>query len=296
MAATLFDSNLQKNTIVLDVRFKKPTTTKRGNMTNVEVDADKDSVNLTKEVIRSKNFKRARIVEANVKILIRKFALKSPFRAGTFLLPIPALDTIYPALEDAQVEYKKYRDAFVDEWDEIVEDARRRLRDQFVPEDYPSANVMRRKFGMSWQCLTFKTPDKEVLGEVLYEQERDKARATWKNAEAEVVGALRESMNELIGHLIEKLKPQADGKRSTLRNSAITNVQEFLDNFSKRNVLNDEELNTLVAQASRVLNGKSVESLKSEDARVVVSRGLKKVSKELEGLVTKSSRKMNFDE
>ncbi len=289
-------TTLQKNTIILDIRCKKPTQTKRGSLNDVEVDSDKDSVNLTKEVFRSDHFKKARLEEANVKILIGKYSLKSPYRAGMFLLPTPTIDPIVEALKKAKERFNKHADAFCAEWDEIVADAKRRLRSQFRGRDYPSAREMRRKFDMGWRFLQLETPDKAVLGEVLYKQELQKAQDTWKAAEGEVIDALRTSMAELIGHLADQLKPKADGSKGRLSASVVDNVNDFLENFSKRNVLNDEELKTLVEKAQKVLKGRTVEAFKSTDSRVLVSNGLKRVQKSLDGLITSSKRKMNFDD
>ena len=290
-------NKLQKNTIVLDVRVGLPGVTKKADMGQIEVDADKDSLRLTKEVLRSEHLDRARTAVYQAKKLIKAYALKSPFREGTYLLPVPALDVVYNSLEKAQGEFERMADKFSENYDAVVEDAKKRLGSQFNVRDYPPASVLRRRFYMSWELLSFDTPEENVLGKVLYKKELEKAQQRWQAAEGEVTLALREGLKDLIDHMLERLTPGADGAVKTFKNASVDAVKEFLDTFSKRNVLGDGELEAMVEKAQRVLRNRDAKEIRdSEDVRVVVANGLKKVAKELDGLVTSSKRKMNFED
>jgi len=291
------ENRLQKNTVVLDIRTGMPGVTRKASMENIEVNADKDSLKLTKEVLRSTYLAKARTAVYEAKKLVKRYALKSPFREGTYLLPVPALDVIYPNLEEAEKEFNEYADKFVDDFDNVVEDARKRLREQFRQEDYPPPQSVRRMFNFGYQLLSFDTPEEGILGKSLYKQELEKARQRWQQAEVEVTMALRESMKDLIDHMLERLTPAADGSVKTFKGATVGSVKEFLETFGQRNVLGDSDLELLVAKAQRILKGKDADKIReNEDIRVVVTQGMKKLSKGLDELIVTSKRKMSFED
>jgi len=289
------DSKLQKNTIVLDVRVGMPGVTRKADMSNIDVDAEKDSLRLSKEVLRSKHLDAAKTAVYQVKKIIRTYALKSPFREGTYLLPVLALDVIYSALEKAQAEVNRCGEKFGENYEQIVENARKRLGSQFNLNDYPPPESLVRKFYLDWELLSFETPEEGMLGKVLYKKELEKAQQRWQAAEGEVTMALRQGLKELIDHMLERLTPDADGSVKKFKDATVTSIQDFLQTFSQRNVLGDQELEGLVEKAQRILGNRDGKSIReNEDVRVVVSQGLKKVSKALDTLVTSQSRKMRL--
>lgn len=288
-------NKLQQNTVVLEVTFHSTSLQRKASLQQIELDGDKNSFRLNKEFIRSEHYKRLESIEWSVvKPTLSKYALPSPFKAGTYLMPIKCLDIVYPLLEKWREEFDASADALTAEWDQIIEDAKVRLGSQFNPKDYPPAKVMRGKFRMEWRLLQWSVPNESTLGEVFYEIERKKAEETWKEAEYEVSMALREGLAALVSHLVKQLEVGPEGAKKRIHESAVDKVNEFLDTFAKRNVLGDKDLAKLVEQAKQVLDNKSVEDIKS--ARESIGDQLKKVTNELTNLISSTKRVMSFDD
>jgi hypothetical protein len=288
--------SLQQKTVVLDVTFHMPSNERKGNMELTEVDADKDSLRLSKEFIRSKNYTKIRGMRPKTNQYLDRIALPSPFKSGTYLIPVACLEEVWPKLEAIKAEYTEAADRLAEEWTEVIEDAKRRLRSQFDPRNYPSVEAIRAKIWMTWNLIEFATPDSATLGEALYEQEKEKAKANWAAAEREVIYALRASLSELINHLVDRLRAGSDGSKKKLHASTVEKVTDFLDNFGKRNVMDDSELSGLVDKAKNVLAGKDVEVLRTNTIRQQVGSELQAVSGELSELIQSTKRAIRFSD
>jgi len=289
-------SRLQKTTVVLDVNFHTPNAARPASLSDVDVDADADSLKMSKEIFRSPYYNKTASIRTTVRKKLARYALPSPFKNGTYLMPVDCLEDCYEILEKAKEEYDEAAKQLSKDWPAIKEDAKKRLRSQFDERQFPSVERIRRAFGLDWQLLEFQTPDNATLGEVLYEKELKKAKAKWEVAEGQVSVALQVGLSKLITHLLSQLKESPDGTKSKLHPRAVEKVKEFLDLFSKRNVLKDRELAALATKAQDILDGKDASDLRVSDVKAKVTKELSEVSKGLERLVTKTKRKFSFDE
>ena len=61
-------------------------------------------------------------------------------------------------------------------------------------------------------------------------------------------------MAELVQHLVERLQPGADGKPKVFRDSLVRGMEEWLSDFSARNLAQDGELSSLVERARELLH------------------------------------------
>ena len=80
--------------------------------------------------------------------------------------------------------------------------------------------------------------------------------SAWLEASSEIQQVLRQSMADLVAHMAERLKDGSDGKPLKFKQSTVSNLVEFLSNFSFRNViLDDRQLQDLVGRARDLLQG-----------------------------------------
>ena len=104
-------TRLQASTVILDVTSSACGNIRKGSLSEIVVDADKQSLRLSKEWIRSDNFTRARLVIINLRKVLETYALPScPFKSGTYMIPIRCLEEITPLLEKAQTDYEESAD------------------------------------------------------------------------------------------------------------------------------------------------------------------------------------------
>jgi hypothetical protein len=168
--------------------------------------------------------------------------------------------------------------------------ASRRLGDLFNPNDYPSS--LQGLFDVEWDFPNVEPPD--YLGQLspeIYEQERARVAARFEEAVQLTEQAFIGEFAKLIEHLTERLN-NGDGERKIFRDSAITNLTEFFNRFRQLNVRSNQELDALVEQAQRVVQGTDAQTLRDSDSlRQMVSSQLSRVQAELDGMLVDRPRR-----
>jgi hypothetical protein len=167
----------------------------------------------------------------------------------------------------------------------------------YNPADYPPVDDVSREFGLSWQYVSFGVPDQlKGISQEVWEQERDKAAQRMAEASSEIQQVLRQSMADLVAHMAERLKDGADGKPLKFKQSTVSNLVEFLSNFSFRNVTDDGQLQGLVGRARDLLQGVEADDLRTNgDMRTRVQHGMASLAADLDGMLMRSGgRKMRL--
>ena len=136
------------------------------------------------------------------------------------------------------------------------------------------------------------------ISQEVWEQERDKAAQRMAEASSEIQQVLRQSMADLVAHMAERLKDGSDGKPLKFKQSTVSNLVEFLSNFSFRNVTDDLQLQDLVGRARDLLQGVAADDLRtSGDMRTRVQQGMAVIAADLDGMLVKAGgRKMRLAE
>ena len=105
-------------------------------------------------------------------------------------------------------------------------------------------------------------------------------------------------MADLVAHMAERLKDGADGNPLKFKQSTVSNLVEFLSNFSFRNVTDDRQLQDLVGRARDLLQGVAAEDLRTTgEMRTRVRQGMATIAADLDGMLVKAGgRKMRLAE
>lgn len=286
-------SNIREATVVLEVKFHKPMRYRRGNNEDIDVDADKDSFVLNNDMIRSEHYIKCEAIQRQFDYFVRTRKLKAPLQKGNYLLSVGVLEEVITRLKEFAAEYNQSADLLAADWQRIYDDAQARLRKLFNPKRFPDPSRVRMAFGVEWRVLQWNVPDQATLGQVLYEEEAAKAKQMWKETEQTVSLGLREALFQLIAKLATALSEDPDGKRKLLKQPAVDKINDFLDTFSKRNVLNDSQMMKLVEQAKKVIAGRGAEDLR--DDKVKVAGEFKKIEAKLCTMIEKQKRAFDFD-
>lgn len=200
-----------------------------------------------------------------------------PYDMGVMILPYALLEQVDTELNDYQ---KKVRpelvEAFITAYPDRLKQAEAKVmvlstemgidfNMLWHPEYYPTADELKGAFKFNWQYITFTTP--ETLKEMgMYEAEQAKAAAKMQQAAEEITLLMRQTLFELIDHLKTALEPNENGKPKRLFSSAITNIQDFLETFSARNITNDSELDALVQSAKLLVHpGLGTDQIKKDE-------------------------------
>jgi hypothetical protein len=157
-------------------------------------------------------------------------------------------------------------DEFVEAYGKRRDEAQERLGSLFSATDYPSEPTVKSTFSLTGQYVTFDTPAslKNIKAEI-FKREREKADEMWKDALEECRSLLRATMQELVGHIGERLTPKDDGKAKSFHGSMLTKLDSFMTSFADRNIADDKELAALVKEAKLVMHGVDAKSLRKEE-------------------------------
>jgi hypothetical protein len=289
--------DLAKKTVCIKVRLSTMGNTRKVSTAQIEADADKDLLRVSKQLVDSAELKAITRFDGEIRRFLYNTCL--PFEIGIHLLPIAALQTVEHRLRQFGEDRRQLVAAFLAAYPSLCQDAAKRLRGLYNPADYPPVEDVAREFGFSWQYVSFGVPDQlKAISHDVWEQEREKAAQRMTEASAEIQTVLRESMAKLVQHMADRLKEGPDGKPLRFKETTVSNLVGFLANFEFRNVTDDSELQALVAQARELLHGLNVDDLRTTgDLRARVQQGMADIAAQLDTMLTRTGgRKFRFNE
>jgi Protein of unknown function (DUF3150) len=289
--------DLAKKTVCIKVRLSTMGNTRKVSTAQIEADADKDLLRVSKQLVDSAELKAISRFDSEIRRSLYNICL--PFEIGIHLLPIAALQTVEQRLRRFAEDRTQLVHAFLAAYPNLCQDAAKRLRGLYNPADYPALEDVAQEFGFSWQYVSFDVPDQlKAISRDVWEQEREKAAQRMAEASVEIQTVLRESMAKLVQHMADRLKEGPDGKPLRFKETTVSNLVEFLTNFEFRNVTDDSELQVLVAQARELLHGVNAEDLRmTGDLRTKVQDGMADIAAQLDTMLTRTGgRKFRFDE
>src|SRR5580765_2975624 len=220
-------TNLAKETVCVTVSFGLLGNSRKVSNSAVEVDADKALIRVHKTLLDSPELDAIR--KADGEMRRRLYDLCLPFDVGIYLLPNKLIAQVVSDLRQFKAQRSILVERFITAYESLRKDAQIRLRSLYSPKDYPAPDVVRGKFYCEWQFISFGTPDSlESISRELWEEEKNKQVSKWQSASEEITAVMRQSLAELVTHLRERLEPSPDGKQKVLRETAVTNLTEFL--------------------------------------------------------------------
>ena len=308
MAATVlqFDSkqdvtpsNLTKETVCVTVSFGLLGNTRKVSNSAIQVDADKDLIRVNKTLLDSPELDA--IKKSDGEMRRKLYDLCLPFDVGIYLLPVGLIADCVRKLREFKAIRAIQVERFISAYERLRDDARIRLRSLYNPKDYPSPDVIRKRFYCEWEFLSFgeAPPILAAISSDLMEEERGKQASKIQSASDNVVKMLYATFADVVEHLRERLTPGEDGKAKVLRDSAVSNVQDAIRKIRDfQAVSNDSDLSKLAADCESLLAGRNPDMLRASDnLRESVRVNLDSIKSQIDLAVSlKPSRKFRFDE
>ena len=176
-------------------------------------------------------------------------------------------------------------------YDEVGADARRRLGRLDDPADYPPR--AQGLFGVAWDFPSVEPPAYlQRLSPELYAQEQERVARRFEEAVQLAEQAFISEFARLVSHLAERLGDTAEGERRIFRDSAVTNLVEFLQRFRHLSVRSSQELDDLVEQAQQLVRGRTPPALRDDAGlRQQVATAMAQVQGQLEGMLVERPRR-----
>lgn len=301
----IVNTELFKGAYAFTLTVKNMGNSRKGDIQKVEVDADKRRLRLGKQLLVSPEFDAIREYQRQTYNWCIARSNPSCFKKGFYLVKKEMVPQFEDVLREAQA---KVRDELVPAFQRAypgqVDEARIALNGQFREKDYPAVDQLPGLFGLDWNWVAFAVPDD--LPEDLRKAEETKLQKKFEEAEVQIVAALREGFQTLVDHALDKLKTPPGEKPKQFKESLVTNIKDFIETFSARNLLNDRDLENLVEQARNVLTGVNPEDLDAGKARIsesalnareALAAKFEPIKTVLDGMIVNTpSRKFEFDE
>jgi|TARA_R110000824_G_scaffold32908_3_gene106086 hypothetical protein len=251
----------------LVVEMKRLGTRRKVNASQIGTDADVSLIHVSKSILDSKELKGVEQLDGELRRYLGDRCLPSHFKSGIYLLPIALVEEVDAEIRKTSEIRDERVQAFLDVYEDRRADAEERLGSLYQGSDYPDADDVRASFRLESQYVTFDTPAslKSIKADI-FTREREKADAKWKDALEECKKLLRATMQELLGHIQERLTPGEDGKTKSFHGSMLDKLDTFMTTFAARNIADDDELTELVKEAKRAMVGIDAKSLRKEEA------------------------------
>jgi hypothetical protein len=249
------------------------------------ISAGKKLIDTGHPAVRSVNQLRRRVVE-----FWKNSSLPYP-EPGLRLVRNQDLADMARRMEGFQTELRQAVLELESCYQEIKQQARQRLGSLYADSDYPSS--LADSFGLTWEFPNVEPPDYlRQLEPQLYEQECRRVRQRFQEAVQLAEQAFVEELSALVSHLAERLSGADDGKPKVFRDSALSNLREFFERFSRLNVSSSGEIDQLVQRAESILSGLEPGLLRtSQTLRQQVASQLSGVQSMLDGLMIDRPRR-----
>jgi len=221
------------------------------------------------------------------------------WRSVSLPFPEPGLRLIQQERIDEFQErltgFKHALDAAVSDLDQhfgaLKAAARARLGRLFNSNDYPATLIG--LFDVTWDYPSVQAPEYlRELNPTLYREECQRVQARFDEAVRLAESAFVGELAKLVSHLTERLAGQEDGKPKVFRDSAIGNLREFFTQFQSLNVRSNEQLDRLVEQCQRIVEGVEPQQLRdSGGLRQQIATQLAGVQASLDGMLIDQPRR-----
>lgn len=192
---------------------------------------------------------------------LRKISLPFPIK-GCVLVPKKLIPEIQEHLKEIEWHYNSAVEDFLYWYPQTVKDAKESLGELFDECDYPTQEAIKNKFRFQWRYITIGPSVSRVLPPSIYKEEVKKFQELMEQARSEAITALREEFVDLVTNIADKLQNHDDGRPRRLRDAAVENLKQFLDNFSSRNIFEDEQLSELVEQCRGIITNTNANAIR----------------------------------
>lgn len=270
---------LLDNAVLLRLKFSRYGTSRKVATSQVEVNTDKRLLRVSKQILDSPEADAIGKIDRQIKGWVETQCLPATIDDGLWFVPLANVESVNVRLKEMDEERRTSIELLCAALPAIEERDRTQLKDLYSSTDYPSAEALRRAFGLEWYFLALTAPRSlESVSEEMYMESKLRMEQNIATATESVQAILREQFKKLVDHMVERLTPEADGKKRIFRDSLTANFKEFLAKFSTMNITEDAELAKLVLEARNLMDGVEPDALRDlDDLRNTVLAGFDKI-------------------
>lgn len=261
-------NSIFEHAVCLSVGRAWPSLSRTLSKDFIATTADKKRVHASKDLYDSDELRKLQNLESALDMKLKTYCIPFPLKAGIYVLPKDFIPQVEQILGEHIEARQPLIDKFCERYDVLVAEAREALGDSFNPNDYSTAERVKHEFQFGYNYLQMTASDllKEVSKDVL-KREQDKMDQVWKDAGQAATDLLTTQMQGLVNGFLDKLKPTGpDGKKKIFRNTLLKPINEFINNFSPRNLNNNSQLKAEVEKMKALVEGIDPEDIRKNEA------------------------------
>lgn len=288
-----------KRAVALRLKLNRIGTRRAVDNEDIDIgDAESDRINVTKEILQSKELNAIRNFDLETRAAIRRRALPSLLGSGWYLIPVAAVDPIDEFIGERIEARNALVEALVEALPALKEESAKDLGHLWDDSQFPDGALVRDKSRVAYKYVTFDTPATlKGINSALLAREVQKAQAEAAAARDAAVALLREEMSKMVSVLADAFVPGPNGRKKGLKPATLDKVTQALDLFAARNIAQDEDLQGFVDQARALIAGKDAATLKAEAKEGTVVAQFQAIRENVAKLVAEGpSRIIDFEE
>jgi hypothetical protein len=289
-------NDLFEKTIAVSISYGAIYNQRRTSLVGVEVDADKDRLNMNAKILQCPEMKAIRGTFAKTREMIvdakKGLTLPALFKRGVSLVPVAKIGEVEAILTARRTELAAHVEELIAVYDQRIAEDKQRLRSKFDITHYPAKEALRDTFTISWRYLQL-TPSTQLkaISSDVYAKEVERVKAECAALGEQIKQSMRAAALELVTKMHERLGNNEDGTPKVFKASTVSNLVTFLENFEYRNVTDDSELAATLAEVTALLKGVDADGLRNnEGLRQALTTQIGGIVGELDKLVTVQNR------
>lgn len=254
--------------------------------------ADARNLRASKVLIDTKHpaYKAATAVRSQARAFLRGISLPYP-QEGVRLIKFDDIERFEEQMQSFRDRLNDAVATLQEHYDAIKADARERLGELYNPTDYP--NSLEGVFGLSWEYPSIEPPQYLLnYNPALYRQQQARVQERFEQAVILAENAFGERLQELIDHLLERLRGVDSGDTKRFSSSTVENFAEFAEEFRKMNVRGNTQLEALINRAQSIVAGVDSKAVKANgDLRQTLSTQMGEVRDALDTVLANQPRR-----
>ena len=270
----------------------KTLTTSQKSQAAESFGAHGKSISAAKRLIDTSNerYRALTSIKSSINTYWKDSSLAYP-ESGIRLIRQDRIEEFDRRLQEYRQELSHGVTALDDCFSELKEAARLRLGSLYNVSDYPVS--LSDEFEVEWDFPNITAPDYlRRLNPEVYQQQADLVAQRFEQTVAMAEEAFVQELDQLVGHLAERLSGDEDGKPKIFRDSSLTNLNSFFARFRELNVRSNEQLDSLVDRCEQLISGVAPQSLRESDSlRNSLSDHLQNVQGSLDDLMVERPRR-----
>ena len=281
---------LESNAMIVNLNIQSWQATKHDPVLSAdlieEYGAESNSARVNKKLINRESLKEIREAVGDARKLHNTLTL--PWgRHGDRLLPVGMHQTYIEKIDSCIERLDQARHRFLADYEDLIVDAKSMLGKMFNADDYPSKEIVSRRFGIDYEINPVPSANHFLVD--LADEEAEKIRADIEkrmNTKLDnAVVQLYERIETTLKRLIERLGTDENGKPRRIHASALVTMREIANAMPSMNLVNDSRLNEISKHILEILEDVEVETLRHKSkipwkAQLVDTRR-QKLSREL---------------